>query len=337
MNLTLFRSRHGILAALVVAGFVVLSVVWSAPFGRSPQHVRGFLLASGWASLALMLVVMLYVLRKYAHRGRYSPEFRQRVDYAALEKADTEIRGLRQRINAGSLGSAKAIEQAATAILRSAGVHKVNRVLVEAGPPGGEPWTVRMVPTEPLGRVSSWMHVHGFYGAAFGILLWMHGGFVPKSGFGWALAGLGQLVWITGLVGIVLWAYGPRWLTERERDLSIEEAHALRGSLATKRQRALESFDGETRSRLDDLVRSKSIQAASVRRLVIDLESKNPESETSLQDVCALIAQEHAVSRELRALKRIRNSFMAWKYVHIPAAILLTGLVAIHAFSVWRY
>lgn len=337
MNPTLFRSKHGPIAAGIVALFIALSFAWDAPFGRGAGGVRTFLLATGWTTLAMMLVVMAYVLRKYMHRGRYSPEFKMRVQYAALEKADNEIRRMRQKINAGSLGSAKAIEKEAKAILRKEGVHKVNRVLVEPGPPGGEPWTLRIVPTEPLGRVARWMHVHAFYGMAFGALLLMHGGPTPGSPFGWALAGLGYLVFITGILGIVLWAFGPRWLTRAERDLSIEEASALHQSLARKRAEAVASFDGDARKRVQALAGSRAPSASQVRGVLGELDTRSPGQLAPLQDVCALIAQERAVGKELRALRRVRASFMAWKFVHIPAAVLLTGLVAVHVLSIWKY
>ena len=337
MNSTLFRSKHAPFAAAVVLGFFVFAQASGAPFGRVPGLHRTFLLATGWTALALMLVVMGYVLRKYAHRGRYSPEFRLRVDYAALERADNQIQRLRQRINAGALGSRRLIESEAASILRKEGVQRINRARVEAGPPGGEPWTVTIVPTEPLGRMARWMHVHLFYGTAFGALLLMHSGFRPHSGFGMVLAGFGYLVFVTGLVGIVLWAKGPGWLTRREHDLSIEEANALSASLRRKREAAIEALDLEVRAPLAALVGSRTLGANEVGAALRELSIGWPARSAEFQDMAALVAQERAVAIELRALRRIRTSFMAWRYVHIPAALVLTCLVAVHVFSTWSY
>ncbi len=97
MNRTLFQSKHMLLAIFLVLAFVGLYASMGASLGRGPGSARILLLATGWTSLLLMLVVMGYVLRKYAHRGRYSPEFRRKVDYANLERADNRIRRLRQR------------------------------------------------------------------------------------------------------------------------------------------------------------------------------------------------------------------------------------------------
>ena len=342
MNQSLFRSKHGPLAALLVVAFAVASMAMGAPWGRQADSDRGFLLATGWAALLLMVVVMAYVLRKYAHRGRYSPEFRSRVDYASLDGAETRIRRLRQQINAGTLPTAKEIEVEAAKILREEGVHKVNRALVQPGPPGGDPFTVRIVPTEPLGRVARWMHVHSAYGTAFGFLLLMHAGTSPQSAFGWALFGLGYFVFATGLLGIALWAVGPRWMTRREKDLSIEEATAFQASLTRKRDAALDALDPQVARRMRALKKKPSPSAKTVQTLIAELTQNTTDESSSLpastlQDIAALIAQERVVATELKALRRVRAAFTAWKLVHIPVAIVLVGLVAVHVVSIWKY
>lgn len=342
MNQSLFRSKHGPLAAILVAAFAGFSLATSSPWGRQADSDRGFLLATGWAALTLMLVVMAYVLRKYAHRGRYSPEFRSRVDYASLDGAETRIRRLRQQINAGTLPTEKEINVEAAKILREEGVHKVNKALVKPGPPGGDPFTVRIVPTEPLGRVARWMHVHSAYGLAFGFLLLMHAGTSPKSAFGWTLFGLGFFVVATGILGIALWAVGPRWMTRREKDLSIEEATAFQASLTRKRDAALDALDPLVARRMRALKNQRSPSAKSMEALINELTQSTPGASSPpaagpLQDLAALIAQERVVASELKSLRRVRATFTAWKLVHIPVAIVLVGLVAVHVVSIWKY
>lgn len=337
MNQSLFQSKHIPLAALLVAGAAGLFVATGSSMGRGPSESRSLLIGTGWVTLAAMLIVMGYVLRKYAHRGRYSPEFKRKVEYAKLERADNRIRRLRQQINAGALPTAKRIREEAHRILKEEGVHRVNRAVVEPGPPGGDPWTVRIAPTEPLGRVARWMHVHAAYGTAFGFMLLMHSGAWPHSAFGWMLAGLGYLVAITGLIGIFLWALGPRWLTAREKDLSIEEATAFQASLVRKRTAALEELDAPLARRMKRLIGGSAPKAGRVRKALDELGKEAPDQVSDFQDLAALIAQERSVAAELRALRRVRASFMAWKLIHIPAAILLTGLVAVHVLSIWKY
>jgi hypothetical protein len=229
------------------------------------------------------------------------------------------------------------IEREARSILADEGCSKVNRAVVEAGRPGDAPWTIRIVPTEPLGRVAKWMHVHLFYGLAFAALLGMHSGNPFGSGMGMLLAGLGYLVFATGLVGIVLWALGPRWLTRRERDLSIEEAFSLSESLERKRKAALKELDEQSRSDFQEVILSRGRNAMLAEQNLGRLIRRLPDSSSEYRDLMALVIQEQVVKTELGALRRVRMSFMAWKLVHIPAAVILIGLVVVHVVSVWKY
>ena len=336
MNTSLFRSRHAFVAAALVLGLLLLAFGLGTPFGRSPRSERSFLLLTGIVALALLAVVFAYVLRKYAHRGGYSPEFRLRVDYAALERAEQRIRGLRQRVNAGHLGSARDIVAEGRSILRREGVHRVCDLEVEPGTAATDPFVLRVVPTEPLGRVARWMHAHAYYGAAFGLLVLMHGGFVPRSGFGWMLALSSYTVTATGLVGIVLWATGPRRLTKRERDLTLEEARALSRSLRAKRDAALEEFEPEVRSGLSRLLEVPATPARVREILALQVE-RFPDRRRELESWTALASQEATVRAEWNALRRVHGSFTSWKFLHVPSALFLAVLLLVHLLSVWRY
>ncbi len=337
MNTTLFRSRHGLIAGIIVVGLLVFAQMSGISFGRGPHSDRTFILLSGWTALAMLLVVAAYVLRKYAHRGGYSPEKAFRVDHASLEVAENDLHRLQQRISSGALKTPALIVAEAGKILKNAGIQRVNRVLVEPGQAGEDAWTVRMVPTEPLGRVARWMHAHVFYGTAFGAVLLMHSGLIPGSAFGWALAGLGHIVFFTGLIGIFLWARGPRWLTAREHDLSIEEASALRASLGRKRAEAISVFDPEVAARFNQLGAGPGVSVSQQKVILDAIIHQLPDRRVEIQDLGALIIQEVLVRQELRALQRVRASFMAWRIVHIPAALLLTGAVAVHVVSIWKF
>jgi len=337
MNTTLFRSRHSLLASIIVVGLFVIAQMSGSSFGRGPHSDRTFILLSGWTALVMLVVVAAYVLRKYSHRGGYSPERAFKVDHASLEKAENDLHRLQQRISSGALKTPALIGAEARKILKNAGVQRVNRVLVEPGSAGEDAWTVRMVPTEPLGRVARWMHVHVFYGTAFGAVLLMHSGFIPGSAFGRTLAGLGYLVFVTGLIGIFLWARGPRWLTAREHDLSIEEASALHASLGRKRAEAISVFSPKIAGQFNQLGGGLGVSASQQQVIIDGIHDQLPDRRVEIQDLGALIIQEMLVRRELRALQRVRASFMAWRIIHIPAALLLTGMVAVHVVSIWKF
>ncbi|MEM8713048.1 MAG: hypothetical protein AAGG01_19035, partial [Planctomycetota bacterium] len=229
------------------------------------------------------------------------------------------------------------VQGAAGKILKDEGVHRVNRAVVSEGSPNEDPFVIRIVPTEPLGRVARWMHVHAAYGTAFGLVMLMHGGLTPVSAFGQALTALGALVFITGLVGIGLWALGPRWLTRRERDLSIEEATAFQASLVRKRDEAINALEPGVQKPMRSLLGRSAPSSDAIQKALSTATAAAPDQLDHLKDLAALIGQERTVSSELRALRRVKRSFTAWRYVHVPAAIVLTGLVVVHVFTIWKY
>jgi hypothetical protein len=54
-------------------------------------------------------------------------------------------------------------------------------------------------------------------------------------------------------------------------------------------------------------------------------------------DALTLVGQLHRARRAARELLAIRWRFMAWRMVHVPAAVLLLASVAVHVISVWRF
>lgn len=301
MNGALFRSRHVAIGSALALGLVVWAIIDRNGDVLGGQPTRTFRFASGWAALVFMGIVMLYVLRKYAHRGGYSPEFLVRTDFAKIEVATRGLQRLeadRQGASAKELGR---VRKEAAKIVRAAGGHRVMAARVEHDEAGA--LRVRIVPTEPLGRMARWMGAHVGYGVAFAGAVLVHAGVTSDSGLGGWLLGTSFVCVVTGILGSFLWAIGPRWLTEAERDLTIEEAYALDESLARKLRAAKKETDG-------------------------------PVSDADLR---ALTQQRALVKTELAALRRVRWKIMGWKLIHVPTALVLTALVALHVFVVLSY
>ena len=335
MNRSLFLSRHAAIFVAVVGSFVAYVVLTGHELGRVTGKPL-FQVVSGWATLAMMLAVMGYVLRKYSHKGRYSPEFRMKVDLATLERGDAAIAALRTRTAAMSK---RDIEREAKRLLKETGVWKVNRVRVEKAPLGTG-WNVQIVPREPLGRVAKWMHAHIYYGLSFATILWLHAGNPFGSSMGSLLAGLGYVTFISGVVGVFLWSTGPSRLTKAEFDLSVEEAFGLRETLEGKRITALKEFEGGdpgVRAGLQKVVDAKKGARGVAERTLGDLRARAPDRADEIRDAVTLILLEHRVRDELTKLLRVRMSFMSWRLLHVPVAAVLCGIVALHVLSVWRY
>jgi len=337
MNRRLFLSWHSVLAFVVVAGFVAWMIAGGVSPGRGPGYDRGFLLATGWTALGLFSIVVTHVMRKYAHKLGVSPEFRMRAPIEELERAERALNEIRRKVMGGALSARADIHRAAKLALKQHGVQKILRIQLEQGTRAGDPnWRVLALPTFPLGKMFHWMHAHLFYGVAALVLVVLHGGLALRPGMGGYLEVLAIFVAVTGLVGIYFWATGPAKLTERERDLTTEKAFALDRNLERKVEGAFEAVDpalhGELKS-LQNCKRGFDDQARQVRAKIAGA-GKSPEG---VNDLLALLGQQHAVRTELRALRRIRMRMHAWRVVHIPAAILMLVLVAIHIYSVFAY
>jgi hypothetical protein len=336
MNWSLLRSR-ALWPCLAVA--VLATVGALLPLGERPfaPAGRSFQLWSGWALALSFAVALAYVLRKYAHKRGYSPEFALRQPFEALDRAERRIRELRQRIVDRSLPDRAAVQAAADRILREEGVQRVNRAQVTAGAAGADPFLVRTVPAEPLGRMARWMHVHLYVGALFGLLLALHSRLSLDSFGAWGLGLLGALVWVSGAVGLVLWLQGPSRITARERDLSIEEAYALSESLTRKRREAVAALDPVARAQFERLALAGAQARDLPARTLSTLADSHPEEREAHADLLVLLLQEQRVVAEVRALSRVRASIMGWKLLHVPAALLLAGLALLHVLSVWKY
>jgi hypothetical protein len=327
MNASLFKTRHAWVVSALVVALVALWVVrlegalWSAPLPRDLRFV------SGWVTLAAMAVLGLYGLRKYAHRGGYSPEFGRRTAYPNLEQA---TRGL-QRLAATNAGARtserKRLLAEAREVVRSARAHKVLRADFQPGPSGL--LELRILPTEPLGKLRFWLPSHLWYGVLAMVGIVLHSGVHTDSILGLALLGVSSAVLLSGIAGAVLWSVGPRWLTAAERDLTIEEASALRETLSKKRAAAeaqLREAGG-----LEGASVGEDPEALAARAL--ERAGGDPE----LTGFAALCQQEAKVTAELARLAAVRRRIMGWKLVHLPAVILLAGLVALHLVVIASY
>ena len=176
MNRSLFESWHYLIAAVLAVAFIAWWLVTGLSLGSGPGSVRIYLLGTGLVGLTLFFLVACYALRKYAHKTGLSPEFRMKVrDLERIEKSEQKLNQLRVQILKGKLVNEGEIKQKTRAILAEEGVARINRVVVEPGAAGGPKFELRVVPTEPLGRMRKWTHVHLAYGMAAAVVVLLHG------------------------------------------------------------------------------------------------------------------------------------------------------------------
>jgi len=338
-----------VVAAIILGGFLLWGVLSDVTPGRSGSISVAFLLWSGWIAFALYIVLMLYAVRKYAHKRRLTPEFRMKLPIEQLERAQSKLSDIKVRVIAGQLRSRTRIKHEIQHVLKEEGVSKVLRVKVTKGRPGGPTFDLRVLPREPIARVAKWMHAHLYYGLAAAGLVWLHGGGTFHTPMGFLLNGLSYLVILTGCLGIVIWTFGPSYLTRHERDLSLEKAFNLREHYARKVLEAEKALQADPEkgvlsglsTRLRRLEGSGAQFVTRAKSLLDDLHDAMPEQfqeePSRVHDLLVLVGQRRNVEREWRTLARIRFYMNIWRAVHVPASIFLIVFVVVHILSVWWY
>jgi len=196
-------------------------------------------------------------------------------------------------------------------------------------------------PTEPLGRASRWLHAHLYYGLLLAVLVLIHGRLRFQAPMETVLNSLAAVLLVTGLAGIGLWAFGPTWLSEKERAyrLSTEQAYVFRKHYRSKLKAGLAALTPEASSVVREVWRARAAPDLSDRARFALLSTALADASVreEAQGLLVLIAQYAHVRRALRVLWRTRMAFMAWRYVHVPCALLLLGAVLLHVLSIWRY
>ncbi len=310
MNTGIWRSRF----AVGAAGIAVVVLGWHAAsghtFGSRDTGNTVFLLSTGWLAAIAFVLLAAYAIRRAAHRLRLSPEFAWKAKLPNLERAQSELMELHNRVQRREVTGAAAARKEADRILRRADVHRVLSVVVEPDPAALGLVRVRTAPKEPLGRLALWLQGHVWLGLVAAFLVICHGGLRTGSTMGLLLNALSFAVIGSGVLGALLWTFAPTWLTRAERELSIEKAFALR-----------EHYDRKVAAVAAELRTATATSAASTLRA----------------DLFVLTGQRELVQRELRRLSVYREMLRFWRILHVPCSVLLLALVIVHVLGVTRY
>ena len=343
MNWTLFKSIHFVFATLIAAGFVAWISMIDASIGTREGSDVEYILWSGWVAFGLMLIAMAYCARKYMHKRGYSSEFKRRVPVKNLEAAESRLNVIRADVAKGLLTSRGEVEQQARRALQEERVNKVLLVDVKDGDTAaGDPQFVLTTrPPEIFGRMTKWLHAHIYYGLASGVLVWVHGGGTMglASPLGFAMTVLTFIVLLTGVIGWILFAVGPSWMTRNETDMNFEETFVLRASLGDKIEEQCKKLEDEPQmlAKVKRVARAKRGVAARIEKTLAELSASNPDATDLLRDIMVLIGQRHRMRVGNEKLYRIKFWMNLWRAIHIPASLALIGAVLVHILSVWWY
>jgi len=345
MNGSLFRSPRAIaLTVLLVGLFFVWWLQGGFRLGRGADSDTGYLLWSGWIALGMYVVVIAYVGRKYVHRLKPAPKPKDLEPKALrLEKAASAIKQLENDIRRGVLKERKDILQKARFIVQQNGVHKLVRPVLEERTDQIPPIGVELVSREPAGRVLVWMHLHLYLGVGAGIVVWLHGGGVLTTPMGFLLNVLSFIVIATGVVGIYFWSVGPSRLAAAEQGLSLEKAHALAEHFDRKLEAGLQ--DAKDEAGLAELAKMKSVFASlgstpnpkSVITALAGTVAEDAKIAEKQRDLMVLYCQQQRCKVALQRMARTKFLLNFWRLAHIPASIVLVGLLVFHVMTVWWY
>ncbi|MBI4607129.1 MAG: hypothetical protein HY721_34630 [Planctomycetes bacterium] len=347
MNFSLFASKlHAAVAAAVCAGALAWLLAEAASPGSREGSDRVIVLTSGWSSFALMVACFLYVPRKYFYKLRARLQSRRaptvlraklterslalRDRQAALEEAAEGVQAVRYEVERGLHTSQSAVKDRVRQIVHSHEVGDLVRVVVRKRA-GSPPLEVRLDPREPLGRMAKWVHAHLYYGVAFALLVWLHGGGSMASLLGAVLTVSSAVVALTGIVGILLFARGPVWLTPKEPDLGYEQCFALSEHLERKVREVLAEKLRRTGPEVERVLREGNLQSLAA------VEGGSGEEKEDSLDLEVLLEQRQRFLTSLRRLRRTKFWMNLWRAVHVPASIVLAGAVVVHVASVWIY
>lgn len=200
---------------------------------------------------------------------------------------------------------------------------------------------------KPLATVQQWLQLH-IYGSVIAlVLVLVHIGFRwPGGAFGWWLILLTVWTALSGIVGVLLQKWVPVLIA---RNLKVEAIYEripeLVGKLSESAAAAIEGAGDALRGTYDKDIRALlatpqprwgylfDLRQARVRQLepLTRIETFVDEADRDkLRDLSVVVNEK----LDLDVLMSLQRVLRAWLVAHVPAAIVLLGLLVVHVFAV---
>lgn len=199
----------------------------------------------------------------------------------------------------------------------------------------------------PLANVQQWLQLH-VYGSALALLfVLIHVGFrLPAGAFGWWLFGLTLWTSLTGILGVLLQKWVPLQISrnlkveaiyERIPELVARLAEEANTVVAGAGDALARTYDDDIRplmaapaprwGYLFDVRQARVLQVEPLRRIETFVEGDDKDK---LRDLTGIVNEKLDLDVHLSLQRALR----LWLYTHIPAAVVLLGLLIIHVFAV---
>ena len=205
----------------------------------------------------------------------------------------------------------------------------------------------RRLRAKPLGTVQQWLQLH-IYGSVIALLfVLIHVGFrLPAGAFGWWLFGLSVWTTLTGVIGVMLQKWVPVQIArnlkaeaiyERIPELVKKLADEANAVVAGGGEALVRTYDDDIRQLmaapaprwgyLFDVRQARVLQVEPLRRIETFVEGTDRDK---LRDLTLIVHEKI----DLDVHMSLQRALRAWLVTHIPAAVVLLGLLIIHVFAV---
>jgi hypothetical protein len=197
----------------------------------------------------------------------------------------------------------------------------------------------------PWGTAQRWLQIHIYGSTLAAVFVLVHVGFrLPHGLMGWGLFVLALWTTISGIGGALLQKWAPVALTRGGIEVLAPRAPALCEALLREADELLAGAADTLRDRYRELVRPV-LAAAAVPRLM------PAGSPAALKAVSVIQAGAGAADRDrvtaLDVIVRdriaiedhlaVQRLLRGWLWLHVPPAIVLLGLLALHVLAVVLY
>lgn len=210
-------------------------------------------------------------------------------------------------------------------------------------------YAARRPRARPLLTAKNWLQTHIYLGLIGLVAAFVHFGFRwPQGGIGWGLFALSAWTTLAGLVGVWLQKHIPLVLASGLRvEALYERIPALVGELQKEADELMEDasdvldrfYHAEVRPQLEhvspswsyllDVRAGRDRALEPFRRIAQFVEEEEKERVEDLMDL-------YTEKMELDAHYSLQGILRRWPVLHVPAAGLLVGLLAVHVFA-WAW
>ena len=305
-------------------------VVWLL-FGRGGGH--GWFVWSGVLLGLMFLVTYAFSLRKWSVKLRWI-RMLGATGTGDLQLLFQRTRELERRVAREELTDEDEILSAANRILIETGMAGVREAVMEHTQVSRGTRTkaeLHIKRKERFGRLNVWLEVHVAVGmvACFGALF--HADWVIRSTLGMTLAVLSGIVLFTGLIGWWLTQSAPRMLVEQKLGMPIEVVGPMAEHLLRCSEGLKALMDPQEQERIAPLLEGPYRPDRVAEFLA------RGDSGKHARDVLVLAGTGHRLLHSAAPSYRIMFFLRVWKWIHIPAALLLLFFILIHIWAVWYY